>query len=146
MRYPAEIKNTLYRYPALEDEIDEIAGKMREAEATLAACYTVKGGTPDGEPHGSECGDPTSSAADRALKLRRVLVRLAKANAWRIEMRDMVDAYLDRLDALERPVIEARYFRRLPWEDIARLQAYSIATVYRVHASAMDKWPKVDSN
>lgn len=138
-----DCQRDLYRYPRLAEELRQLDERIRETEAMLLSCYGAAGGTLDPDAVGrAGPGDPTAAASGRALKLRAMLDRLYAASTWRMDVRAKVDAFLDRLDALERPVIELRYFRRLSWADVAAAEHVSIATAYRLHASALNKWPK----
>lgn len=112
-------------------------------ETRLQAYYGRTGTTLDAERTGyAGPSDPTAESAGQVLKLKARLCRLYAASSWCMEAREKVESYLDRLDALERPVIELQYFRRLSWEEVAGVQAISAATAYRLHASALGKWDK----
>lgn len=138
-----ERKQLLYRYPAIGDELSELAEKIADMESRLQANYGRTGTTLDAERTGhAGPSDPTAESAGQVLKLKARLCRLYAASSWRMEAREKVEGFLERLDALERPVIELRYFRRLSWEEVAGVQAISAATAYRLHASALGKWEK----
>lgn len=142
-----ERKSLLYRYPALGSELADLAEKIADLEGKLQAHYERLGTTLDADRvGGTGPGDPTAEAADYVMRLKSRLDRLYAASEWRLVALGRVEAFLDRLDALERPAVELRYFHQRTWDEVAEAQALSIATVYRLHASALRKWmPKVDS-
>lgn len=142
-----EKRRLLYRYPDLNAELGDLAEKIKDLEAQRQAHYGRLGTTLDADRAGSAGpGDPTAAAAEHVMKVKARLSRLYAASGWRLDAVAMVDAFLEKLDALERPVIELRYFQKRAWEDVAAIQAISLSTAYRLHSSALRKWPdKVDS-
>lgn len=130
----------LYRYPLLRKQIEELDERISDEYMRLETVYGVDSPELDSMPHGSQPGDPTCSSAERALPIRARIRHLEAARAWRLEAMTMVEKYLDRLDALERPIIELRYFKHMSWDDVAADQCFSRATVFRLHKTAMKKW------
>jgi hypothetical protein len=140
------MRRKLELYPTLEKDLIDLDEKIEMERERLKAAYGVSSpiltdmpvgkGTP-GDPCGSTVVNKVLPGIERLLSLENR--RTDKAAA----MED-VEAFLGGLDALERAVVELRYFKRLSWFDVCAIEHISIATAFRLHDSARAKC-KVDS-
>ena len=141
----AEIRCKLYKYPQLRDEVRKLDELIEEEQFRLLTYYGCGSQEITGMPGSSSLGDPTgNTAAAKALPLKQRLGILQRWRDSKLTAMGEVEAFLERIDALERPVIEMHYFQRRPLIEVAPLLYLSRSTVTRLHASGLGKW-KVDA-
>ena len=141
----AEIRRKLYKYPQLGDEVRKLDEQIEEEQFRLLTYYGCGSQEITGMPGSSSPGDPTgNTAAAKALPLKQRLENLLRWRDGKLAAMGEVEAFLERLDALERPVIEMHYFRHKPLTEVAPVLYLSRSTVMRLHVSGLGKW-KVDT-
>ena len=141
----AEIRCKLYKYPQLRDEVRKLDELIEEEQFRLLTYYGCGSQEITGMPGSSSPGDPTgNTAAVKAIPLKQRLDILQRWRDSKLAVMSEVESFLERIDALERPVIEMHYFQRRPLIEVAPLLYLSRSTVTRLHASGLGKW-KVDA-
>lgn len=137
----AEIRCKLYKYPQLKDEVRKLDELIEEEQFRLLTYYGCGSQEITGMPGSSSPGDPTgNTAAAKAIPLKQRLDILKHWRDSKLAAMCEVEAFLERIDALERPVIEMHYFQRRPFIDVAPVLYLSRSTVLRLHASGLGKW------
>ena len=134
------LRRKLYNYPEIEKTIPDLVDKICMERARLQAVYGASAQALSGMPGCSGPGDPCGSAViDRLLPGQERLDAMEKRLEERLELLRDVEAFLDRLDALELAVIRLRYFSRLSWPEIEGMERISRATLYRIHDRAFER-------
>ena len=137
----ADIRCKLYKYPKLGDEVRKLDEQIEEEQFRLLTYYGCGSQEITGMPGSTFPGDPTgNTAAAKAIPLKKRLDILQRWRDSKLAAMGEVEAFLERLDALERPVIEMHYFHRRPIIEVAPVLYLSRSTVTRLHASGLGKW------
>ena len=135
------MRRKLELYPALEKDLLDLDDKIAMERERLKAVYGGSIPVLTGMPHGKGTpGDPCGNVV--AEKVVPGWDRLRSMESRRYEkatVMEDVEGFLDKLDALERAVVELRYFKRLSWFDVCAIEHISIATAFRLHDSARGK-------
>jgi hypothetical protein len=137
----ADIQRKLYKYSHLKEEILKLDEQIEEERFRLQAYYGCGSQEITGMPGSPSPGDPTgSTVAWKVMPNRERLEHLCRLRD--IKLADMAETelFLERLDVLERAIIELRYFRCFTWSDIVEEQYISRSTIFRIHESALGKW------
>lgn len=136
------LRRKLELYPTLEKDLLDLDEKIAMERERLKAAYGVSSPVLTGMPcgvgiPGDLCGN---AVADKVVPGWERLRSLENRRYEKAAVMEDVEKYLDALDALERAVVELRYFRRLSWFDVCAIEHISIATAYRLHDSARAKY------
>ena len=130
----------LYMYPRLAGDILALEEQISEEQMYISTFYSAIPINHKGMPVGNLPGDPVGTkTVDRVLPHKERLNDLIIWRNEKIGIMSEVEAFLQRLDALERSVVENRYFKRLNWDEVANQEYVPKSTVLRIHQSALKK-------
>ena len=138
----SKIRELLYAYEQLKKDRDALCEEIPMAKARLASVYggCHSGSVDDIHVINGGVGDPVCNAVvGQIIPEREHLQRMISRLEAKDRAIDQVDQFLDMLDALERTVIECRYFKRLTWAQVVHCAYMSRSTVCRLHDSAFIK-------
>ena len=112
-----------------------------EIEAIRAETATLRSPWPDGQPHGTNVGDPVgtqaSKLADQLNRLEEQLLK-NKGRLW-LKRMEIVETIGRVQDADCNRLLYMRYIENRKWEEIAVELGYTYRWVTSIHGNALKK-------
>lgn len=123
--------------------------KQLEADKRMLEVMTVRLGKAVAtyETDGSEHHDPDQSRAKHEDALLDYSEQKKKVEKEERELMQGMTATREAIDRLSDPREQAvaidRYINRLKWNDIAKLEHFSLAQIHRIHAKMLENMSKI---
>lgn len=135
------IEDKLYEYPYIMGEVK----KLKEETEAIAALKYDTSITPSysSSGHGGGISDKTG---DQVIKIDELFDRSIEAIHKKIERlmnsKSQIDLALEELDALEKVIIQERYFKNESWSCISVKTKNSISNCHNLKNKALNKLKK----
>ena len=135
------MQRKLELYPSLQKDLLDMDEKIVLEQERLKLSYGVSSPVLTDMPSGKGIpGDPCGcTVVNQVLPGKDRLLSLISRRVEKAAIMEDVEGFLDKLDALERAIVELRYFKRLSWYDVCAIEHISVATAHRLHDSAKAK-------
>jgi hypothetical protein len=144
----SKIQQQLYSYEQCKKDRDALYDEIGMIRARIESIYGgCHGGAADDihVMNGTVSDSVSSAVIGQVIPEQEHLERMLKRLEAKEKAIGQVEQWLDLLDALERSVIECRYFEHMTWEKVREATFFSTATAYRIHAGAIRKLIAFDS-
>lgn len=142
----AKLKNLLYSYTYIEDEIEGINEKIINLGEAISAQRDLSIPCLTGMPGGSGTSDTVYASVEKIMvtygqEVANLENRLERA----FKRRNQINALVGVLDPTEQRVIELRYFKKYKIWMISSSVHYDRSHIYRLHDEAIRKMLEVFS-
>lgn len=140
----AKLKNLLYRYTYIEDEIEDINEKIINLGEAVSSQRDLSIPSLTGMPSGNGTSDTVYASVEKIMvtygqEVAKLENRLEKA----FRKRNYINALIGVLDETERRIIELRYFKKYKIWMISSSVHYDRSHIYRLHDEAIRKMLEV---
>lgn len=135
-----KLKNLLYSYTYIEDEIEGINEKIINLGEAISSQRDLSIPCLTGMPGGSNITDSVYASVEKIMvtygqEVAKLENRLEKA----FKKRNTIDELINILEPVEKKVIELKYFKRYKTWMICSSVSYEKSQVYRLHDKALQK-------
>lgn len=142
-----KLKNLLYSYTYIEDEIEGINENIINLGEVISSQRDLSIPCLTGMPSGSGTSDTVYAAVEKIVdtysqEVAKLENRLDKA----FRKRNYINVLLSVLNTTEKRIIELRYFKKYKIWMIGSSLHYDRSHIYRLHDEAFEKMLKVYSN
>ncbi len=140
----AKLKNLLYSYTYIENEIEDINEKIINLGGAISSQRDLSIPCLTGMPSGSGTSDTVYASVEKIMvtygqEVAKLENRLEKA----FKRRNYINALIGVLDSTEHRIIELRYFKKYKIWMISSSMHYDRSHIYRLHDEAIRKMLEV---
>lgn len=126
-----DIKQRLYNYPYLQQEIIELNKELKIFQELRYETNITSKISPNPSGHTNEISDPTSKQIERIEDLYDKQIEITANKIEKLlQEKQCIERFLEELKPKEKRMVELRYFERKMWKEITEIAGISKKSLY----------------